>query len=998
MVTWNPKTWFKRDGASGAGLPEPQAGNPKVMDSTVVSVDRARFAFFGESFPRVNEDELIRTKGVQVYARMRTDEQVKAAVTFKRDAILSRGWTFEFDKESKLPESKRKERVRLFEQIVRKLPGSFIDALNVVSVGREYGFSLTEKVYQKIEVDGKTYTGLKGLYGRDPSTFNFFTDIHGDLVRCEQEAAGQKIEIDLDKFVHYVHNPEFDRWFGRSDLREAYRHWYCKDVLLRLWPAYLERFGSGFLIAQLSQEANIQPGSQAYADLQQALTYAKAGAGIIAPAGVTITAEFPAAGDGYEKACTWFDLAIAKSLLVPNLAGVSHTGQTGAYSQAQTQLEAFAWTLKADAERLQACIDEQLFRDLGEQNWGDDEYPCFTFKPLSTEQLRWMIDTWLKMVSGGAVIATEIDEARLREILEMPPRDESAKPLVDPAMDVQHQQGKEKTQQQHDLGQEAADADVQRRLAEDKKRALDPVLSEAEQKKAAAKKFASNQKDDDCDEFPNHLNDHTDAEKPRYPRFDELSDDDDDEVQFRFDPNQPRDKDGKWSADDLYTGGGTFYHVTPYKHVEKIMTDGLVPGRASTVNTSKKTRGFAKDKVFVTLNRRRAVEYARLIEEHKGQVRVLRGKLPKGTKLFWDGTQIGPHAGKDFYHVGKISTKHLSRQTYYHAHDSDTFRPLIPAEKFAAPRLRDARVSIASARERVDFAVIDRKQTELAETLKGNLALVVARSVRKELGDDEDIKRLTDQDTRDIGQWDLPGIARGRIKVETHRSLGDAWALGRDQAQRELRKSAKVVPIRHADLRDNAAQYFESTAFKVSGDVSDRARSIIQQELLISVKVGRSPGQTRTAIWDRLVSRGLTSPGAVRLAESDAGVLSALDDLWKDTEEEAAAYLDTVARTNLFTAMNEARYAEFTDPALGDFVVGFRYSAILDDRTTEVCQHMNDRIFNKGNELWDAYRPPNHFNCRSVLVPLTQLDVEDGLWNGVESEAPTVQPQEGFGS
>jgi SPP1 gp7 family putative phage head morphogenesis protein len=119
--------------------------------------------------------------------------------------------------------------------------------------------------------------------------------------------------------------------------------------------------------------------------------------------------------------------------------------------------------------------------------------------------------------------------------------------------------------------------------------------------------------------------------------------------------------------------------------------------------------------------------------------------------------------------------------------------------------------------------------------------------------------------------------------------------------------------------------------------------------------------------------------------------------LWKDTEEAAAAYLDTVARTNLFAAMNEARYAEFTDPALGDFVVALRYSAVLDEHTTDICTALHEHVYRTGNPLWDDYRPPNHFNCRSVLVPITQLDMEDGAWDGEESDTPSVEPQEGFG-
>jgi SPP1 gp7 family putative phage head morphogenesis protein len=122
-----------------------------------------------------------------------------------------------------------------------------------------------------------------------------------------------------------------------------------------------------------------------------------------------------------------------------------------------------------------------------------------------------------------------------------------------------------------------------------------------------------------------------------------------------------------------------------------------------------------------------------------------------------------------------------------------------------------------------------------------------------------------------------------------------------------------------------------------------------------------------------LTAKGFSSREAVRTAETDEGVVQALDTLWVDTEEQATSYLNTLARTNLFEAMNEARYAEFTDPALDNFVVAFRYSAILDERTTEICQSLDDSVYNADNPVWDEYRPPNHFNSVPSSTLVTTL-------------------------
>ena len=213
---------------------------PMKAPTGVVSLEASRFAGAGGDFPRINPDSLAGRQGLGIYAQMRVDEQVKAVTTFVRDSILSRGWVYEYDKDSPLAETERDARKHIVEQIINRIPGSFIDTLNVISTGREFGFSLTEKVYELVEIDGKQWQGLRALYGRDPTTFQFYTDPYGELQRCEQNVAAQRVQIDLAKFIHYVHNPEFDRFFGRSDLREAHRSWYLKGELLKYWSLGLE--------------------------------------------------------------------------------------------------------------------------------------------------------------------------------------------------------------------------------------------------------------------------------------------------------------------------------------------------------------------------------------------------------------------------------------------------------------------------------------------------------------------------------------------------------------------------------------------------------------------------------------------------------------------------------------------------------------------------------------------------------------------------------------
>ena len=65
--------------------------------------------------------------------------------------------------------------------------------------------------------------------------------------------------------------------------------------------------------------------------------------------------------------------------------------------------------------------------------------------------------------------------------------------------------------------------------------------------------------------------------------------------------------------------------------------------------------------------------------------------------------------------------------------------------------------------------------------------------------------------------------------------------------------------------------------------------------------------------------------------------------------------------------MNKGRVEFFNDSGV---VQGYQYSAILDDRTTDICAGLHGKKFRKGEEPI----PPMHFNCRSVLIPITAFE------------------------
>jgi SPP1 gp7 family putative phage head morphogenesis protein len=89
--------------------------------------------------------------------------------------------------------------------------------------------------------------------------------------------------------------------------------------------------------------------------------------------------------------------------------------------------------------------------------------------------------------------------------------------------------------------------------------------------------------------------------------------------------------------------------------------------------------------------------------------------------------------------------------------------------------------------------------------------------------------------------------------------------------------------------------------------------------------------------------------------------------------EQAMPYrLATIVRTNTTEAMAEG-LKDAVEPAIkSGYVIGFQSSAILDDRTTEVCQYLHGRFFRVEGEETALLTPPRHWNCRSIMIPITK--------------------------
>ncbi len=371
-------------------------------------------------FQPYKEDMLFNNKGYQVYKEMMYDDQVKAVVRFKQYSIIGRDWYFDVDQDN--PDHKLMS--DFFTAMLGAVSGSFKDKLIMVLSSLINGYSIVEKLYYDFIYEGKPYWGIKDFRKLPFQTFNFEVDAHGTKKKLLQMQSMNEVEIPLNKIIHHVHQPDVDHLYGESDLRAAHRAYWSKDITIKFRNIHLERHATGFIWAVVKG----QMGTEDRNKLEAFLNNLSSRSSIYVPEGVELNKMDAVRTDAYEKALVQDDKAIAKSILVPNLLGLSEQGSTGSFAQSKTQFQAFLGILNFEATRLEEVLNEQCFSELALWNFGTDDFPRFRFEPMTDEMKMEIAKQWNELV-GKSVTKSENDEAFVRNLMGFPEKSEEEEVL-----------------------------------------------------------------------------------------------------------------------------------------------------------------------------------------------------------------------------------------------------------------------------------------------------------------------------------------------------------------------------------------------------------------------------------------------------------------------------------------------------------------------------------------------------------------------------------------
>lgn len=104
-------------------------------------------------------------------------------------------------------------------------------------------------------------------------------------------------------------------------------------------------------------------------------------------------------------------------------------------------------------------------------------------------------------------------------------------------------------------------------------------------------------------------------------------------------------------------------------------------------------------------------------------------------------------------------------------------------------------------------------------------------------------------------------------------------------------------------------------------------------------------------------------------------------------------HAETAFRTNMMSAYNAGKREMYQDEEVKEFFPAFEYTAIMDNRTSDICMNLDGTRRLSNDPIWNEIWPPNHHNCRSTVISINKYDFNRDMITEEETAAPAA----GFG-
>ena len=376
------------------------------------------------------EDSLPGGEGYLTYRKMQHDPQIKACLSTKKVAVLSRGWEVH-------PASDSAADVAVADftrQCLSDMAGSVLDVLYDALDALALGVSLLELNW-RVREDG--LIGLKSIKAKDPAYFLFETDpflnvtairglpaltVNGGASNVRTPKGGALAEglLPVEKFVIYPFQPSYANPMGLSDLRAAYQPWFLKQQLQRWWAKYLEKFGMPTVAGSYDPKAGY--GVKQQREFLSLLAGVHNESALVMPAdfSVKLLEAVRTTDSGFDEAIAYMDRSMAKSILGQSLtADSSDRGATYALGAVQANVLSF-YLQKLQRDLEDVVMNEQVLKRLVGYNFPPGT-PCPTFHlgRVDDDRLAATAQLMQTLIAGGVVAP---HEPWIRSYLGLPAR------------------------------------------------------------------------------------------------------------------------------------------------------------------------------------------------------------------------------------------------------------------------------------------------------------------------------------------------------------------------------------------------------------------------------------------------------------------------------------------------------------------------------------------------------------------------------------------------
>lgn len=361
-----------------------------------------------------NPDPLVGNNTYTVYDEMRDDDQVKAVISIKKDMVVNTGWKIVCDDENV---------VKFITDALNAVnsylgtDGGFDDVLRDMLSAYEYGFSLTEPVY---EIKDGLWT-YKSIKTRPPHSFLFDIDPRGDVKQIRQLTSTGELKLKPGSFIHHVYQMEFGNPYGKSDFRAAHEPWKAKKFVTKFFNIYLERYATPTVLGKYKPSytaSDIQKFFEVLKSLQNNST-------AVLPEEVLVDFIQPArdSTDAYCRAIDKYNMQIARAILVPDLLGLGG-GETsgGSFALGKEHFKVFMGTIKKDRISMERKITQRLVAPLANVNFGPEAAANvkFEFVPFSDDIVVEYAKTWADLVKSKLFEPSDEEINHFRAIVGFP--------------------------------------------------------------------------------------------------------------------------------------------------------------------------------------------------------------------------------------------------------------------------------------------------------------------------------------------------------------------------------------------------------------------------------------------------------------------------------------------------------------------------------------------------------------------------------------------------